>query len=153
MWPDLLQIVTKRYFRDGVPLNSTVHRRVIYTNRTFLRSNPIVLPVGELAPSTDHHLVSSVTASVTEHLEAEYPDGETFGLIATSGDELLDQLADVLSFGLNAIFSSDGDLVRRLVPTSTGGRAERSASKPAGVATPPATRQRKDAPTFGVRST
>jgi len=125
----VLQIVTKRYFRRGVPLNSTVHRRVIYTNRDFLRGDPIVLPVGELAPSTDHHSVSSVTVSVTEHLEAEYPDGETFGLVATSGDELLEQLADVLSFGFNAVFSSDGDLVRRLVPTQTGGRVEPSASQ------------------------
>src|SRR6202012_4471764 len=126
---DVLQIVTRRYFRDGVPLNSTVHRRIFYTNRNFLRGDPIVLPVGELAPSTDHQFVSSVTASVTEHLEAEYPDGETSVLVATSGDDLLGQLADVLSFGLNSIFSSDSDLVRRLVPTSTGGRAEQSASQ------------------------
>ena len=39
-------------------------------------------------------------------------------LIATSGIELIDALADVLSFSLNAVFSRDRELVGRLVPDS-----------------------------------
>lgn len=125
----MLQIVTKMYFRKGVPLHSTVHREVLYTNRGFLRAGLVDLPVGELAPSTSIGLVSTVTLSVTEHLEAEDPDGEPSVRVATSGTGLVDALADVLSFGLNAVFSRDGDLVRRLVPDSLDGSSRSSASK------------------------
>lgn len=124
----MLQIVTKMYFRGGVPLHSTVHRAVLYTNRGFLRSGVVDLPVGQLAPSTGIEPVSTVTLSVTEHLEAEEPDGRGAVLISTGGTELVDALADVLSFGLNAVFSRDGDLVRRLVPGSIDGSSHSSAS-------------------------
>jgi hypothetical protein len=117
------------YFREDVPLHSTVHREVLYTNRNFLRSDLVVLPVGEIAPSTGNEPVSTVTVSVTEHLEAEYPDGTDSILIATSGTDLIDALADVLSFGLNAVFSRDGDLVKRLVPDSLDESSRSSASK------------------------
>src|SRR4051795_12934551 len=100
------------YFRQGVPLHSTVHRKVLYTNRGFLRAGLVDLPLGELAPSTGIAPVSTVTLSVTEHLEAEHPDGKRSVLVATGGIDLVDALADVLSFGLNSVFSRDGDLVR-----------------------------------------
>jgi hypothetical protein len=126
----VLQIVTKMYFREGVPLHSTVHRNVLYTNCTFLPRGVVVhMPVGELAPSTGVLPVSTATLSVTEHLEAEDPDGKPSMLVATSGTELVDDLADVLSFGLNAAFSRDGDLVRRLVPGSLDASSRSSASK------------------------
>lgn len=125
----MLQIVTKMYFREGVPLHSTVQRAVLYTNRNFLRTDLVELPVGELAPSTTVGAVSTVTLSVTEHLEAELPDGERSTHIATSGIELIDQLADVLSFGLNSVFSRDSELVRKLVPSSLDGSRHSSASK------------------------
>lgn len=135
----VLQIVTKMYFREGVPLHSTVHREVLYTNRSFLlvdldaqaahRAGLVNLPVAELAPSTGIASVSTVTLSVTEHLEAEHPDGRRSTLVATGGRELVDALADVLSFGLNAVFSRDGDRVRRLVPDSLEGLSRSSASK------------------------
>ena len=122
----VLQIVTKMYFREGVPLHSNVQRDVLYTNRDFLRRDPVELPVGELAPSTMFRPVSPITVSVTEHLEARKLDGSDATLIATSGDELIDQLADVLSFGLNSIFSRDRDLVQRLVPGSLASRSSAS---------------------------
>lgn len=114
----MLQIVTKMYFREDVPLYSTLHRAVLYSNCHFLREDVIDLPVGELAPSTEHAPVSMVTLSVTEHLEAEYPDGEKSHHVATGGTDLIDDIADVLSFGLNAIFTRNRDLAKRLVPTS-----------------------------------
>jgi hypothetical protein len=118
----MLQIVTGMYFRPGVRLNSTVHRAVLYTNRGFLHSDEIKLPVGKLLPSTGFPRVSTVTISVTEHLEAVLPDGRDDILIATSGTELIDDLTDVLSFALNAVFSRDHDLVHRLVPASPADR-------------------------------
>jgi len=124
----VLQIVTKMYFREGVPLHSTVHREVLYTNRRFLRGDVVDLPVGELAPSTSIQPVSTVTVSVTEHLEAEHLDGEPSVLVATDGTVLIDALADVLSFGLNAIFSRDSTLFKTLVPDSLDGSRRTSAS-------------------------
>ena len=124
----MLQIVTGMYFRTGVRLNSTVHRAVVYTNRGFLPSEEIELPVGKLLPSTGFPPVSTVTLSVTEHLEAVFPDGRDDILIASSGTELIDDLADVLSFVLNAVFSRDHDLVHRLVPASSAERGRSSAA-------------------------
>ena len=124
----MLQIVTGMYFRPGVRLNSTMHRAVLYTNRGFIRSEEIELPVGNLLPSTGFPRVSTVTVSVTERLEAVRPDGTDDILIASSGKELIDDLADVLSFALNAVFSSDHDLVHRLVPASAADRRRSSAS-------------------------
>ena len=66
----MLQIVTGMYFRTGVRLNSTVHRAVLYTNRGFLPSGEIELPVGKLLPSTGFPSVTTVTVSITERLEA-----------------------------------------------------------------------------------
>jgi len=121
----MLQIVTKMYFRDGVELYSTLHREVLYTNCTFLREDSVTLPVGELAPSTGTGAISTATISVTEHLEAELPDGTRSIQVATGGTELIDDIADVLSIGLNAIFSPNVDLVRRLVPDTIGRPAGR----------------------------
>jgi len=112
----MLQIVTKMYFRDGVPLNDTVHRDILYTNCSFLRSEVIELPVGTLTPSTPASPVSTVTVSITEHVEALELDGTRAIRISTGGLELVDDLGVVLSYGLNAIFSRNRDLVQRLVP-------------------------------------
>ncbi len=121
----MLQIVTKMYFREGVPLHSTVQRDILFTNRDFLRSATVELRIAELAPSTTSSAVSSVAVAVTEFLEAENEDGTPSILVATSGEELIDDLAAVLSFGLNAVFSRDTDLVRRLVLKSLAGPGRR----------------------------
>jgi hypothetical protein len=86
----VLQIVTKMYFREGVPLYSTVHREVLYTNRSCLRTDIVELPIGELAPSTGVRPVSAMTLSVTEHLEAEHIDGQPSVLVGTAGTDLVD---------------------------------------------------------------
>jgi hypothetical protein len=122
----MLQIVTGMYFRTGVRLNCTVHRGVLYTNRGFLRREEIELPVGKLLPSSGFRTVSTVTVSVTEQLEAVLPDGTDDFRIASGGTELIDDLADVLSFALNAVFSCDHDLVHRLVPDSLARRGRSS---------------------------
>jgi hypothetical protein len=56
------------------------------------------------------------------------PDGRDDILIATSGTELIDDLADVLSFALNAVFSRDHDLVHRLVPAASSADRRRSST-------------------------
>jgi hypothetical protein len=123
----MLQIVTKKFFRDGVPLHTRPQRRVLYTNRLFLHPDVIALPVGELAPSNDHDAPAAVTATVIEHLEAQELDGSDAMLISTGGEELVDQLADVLSFALDAVFTRDRSRAARLVPPRAG--EETSTSK------------------------
>lgn len=123
----MLQIVTKKFFRDGVPLHSTPQRRVLYTNRLFLHADVIALPVGELAPSNGHDAPAAVTSTVIEHLEAQELDGSGALLISTGGEELVDQLADVLSLTLDAVFTRDRSRAARLVPPRAG--EETSASK------------------------
>ncbi len=116
----MLQIVTKKFFRDGVPLHSRPQRRVLYTNRLFLHADVIALPVGELAPSNDHDAPAAVTTTVMGHLEAQELDGSEALLISTGGEELVDQLADVLSFALDAVFTRDRSRAARLVPPRAG---------------------------------
>lgn len=112
----MLQVVTKKYFREGVPLHTTEHRRVLYTNRHVVTGKAVDLPVGSL--QTSESLSASpfaFTATVVEHLEAKEPDGSDAVLVATSGEELIDDLAAVVSFRTNSLFSRDLDLVRRLI--------------------------------------
>lgn len=125
----MLQIVTKMYFREEVPLYSTDQREVLWTNRNFLRADTVDLPVGQLAPSTAVNPVSALTITITEHLEAELPDGERSHHVATGGTELIDDLADVLSFGLNSVFNRDRDLVEKLVPTTLDSPRRAAAAK------------------------
>ena len=114
----MLQIVTKMYFRDGVPLYTTTHRETLHTNCSFFANGrrPVDLPVGRLLGSTNFESRSTVLLEVVEHLEALNLDGTKSNHIATGGTELVDDLAAVLSFGLDAIFSRHHDQVQRLVP-------------------------------------
>jgi hypothetical protein len=126
----LLQIVTGLYFRECVKLNSTTHRQVYYTNCSFPPFDGVVFPVGRILPSTTLSAVSAVMIEAVEHREALAADGTDDFVIASGGTELLDDVAAVLSFAMNSIFSRDHDLVRRLVPESSGGSARPSAKRP-----------------------
>lgn len=114
----MLQVVTKMYFRDGVPLHTTTHRETLHTNCSFFAEHrePIGLPVGRLLGSTNFESRSTVMVEVVEHLEALNLDGTESMHVATGGTELVDDLAAVLSFALDAIFSRHHDQVQRLVP-------------------------------------
>jgi hypothetical protein len=117
----MLQVVTKKYFGEGVPLHTTEHRRVLYSNRHVVTEEAIDLPVGSLqAAASLSASPFAFTATAVEHLEAKEADGSDAVLIATSGDELIDDLAAVLSFRTNSLFSRDIDLVRRLLSPPNG---------------------------------
>jgi hypothetical protein len=112
----VLQVITKKYFREGVPLRTTEHRRVLYTNRHVVTGAAIDLPVGSLQASAAWSASPfAFTATVVEHLEAKEPDGSDAILVATSGEELIDDLAALLSFRTNSLFTRDVDLARRLI--------------------------------------
>jgi hypothetical protein len=123
----VLQIVTGKFFRD-VELRETTHRSVLFTNVKVLSRTEIVLPMAKLRPSTEIVPVTTMAVELTERLEAVMPDGRDEILISTGGEELLNDLASVLSFASNAIFSADVDLVRRLVTGSNVGPDRRTPS-------------------------
>jgi hypothetical protein len=84
--------------------------------------------MARLRPSTAIVPVTTMAVDLIERLEAVMPDGRDEFLISTGGEELLNDLASVLSFASNAIFSADVDLVRRLVTGSIIGPDRRSPS-------------------------
>jgi hypothetical protein len=133
----LLQISTGKYFRD-VRLHVTTHQRVLFTNANFLNRSSVELPLGQLFPSDEIGAsVSTVAVQMTERLEAVRPDGSDEFLVSTGGNEMLDDLAYVLSFALNTTFSRDHDLVRRLVPNSMETRDRSSPTQILGDLRPP----------------
>lgn len=124
----MLQIAAGRFFRPGVPINEHTHRRTVYSNAWFLEPGPQQLPVGGILGSTDLGAVSTAMLEAVDRLEAERPDGTDDFMIATGGDNLIDDIAYVLTFVLNRTFSRNHDLVLRLVAGKGGARTRRDAA-------------------------
>jgi hypothetical protein len=115
----MLQIASGMYFRPGVPLHETLHRFTVYTNGLRIDSAPVEAPIASLRFSTGIIApFAPVTVEVWDRLEAERPDGEPEFMVATSGEDLVADVATVLAFALNTTWSTDRDLVRRLVPNT-----------------------------------
>lgn len=120
----MLQIVQGRYFRD-VPLTSKLHRGIYYTNLLFLREDKIDFVFGSILPSTNFNGLRSLTIEAKEQLEAVTLTGEREILVATSGDQLLDEIAAVIAFCLNVTCVRDYDMARRQIAASAGSNATR----------------------------
>jgi hypothetical protein len=112
----MLQISAGRFFRPGAELNEYVHRRAFYTNAWFLEPQSIQLPVGTITASTERGDVSTVMVEVVDRLEKQRWDGTDDFHVATGGDELVNDVAYVMTFALNRTFTRNHDQVRRLVP-------------------------------------
>ncbi|MGV2822341.1 hypothetical protein ABZX73_15845, partial [Brevibacterium casei] len=123
----MLQIAAGRFFRPGVPLHETEHRHTVYTNALFSGDSPITLPVGEVIASTQLGSVSTAMLSVVDRHEKLRPDGTNSILVATSGMDLIDDLAYVMTFALNRTVSRHHNQTMRLV-TGHGAPQERSAN-------------------------
>ncbi|HEY5179847.1 MAG TPA: hypothetical protein VIJ07_08760 [Dermatophilaceae bacterium] len=125
----MLQISAGRFFRPEVDINEHTHRRTIYSNGWWLDPVPVDLRVGKMTVSTEIADVSTATLEAVDRLEAKSWNGTDEFLIATGGDELIDDLAYVMSFILNRTFSRDHDQVHRLVgPVGRSGRRHGAAS-------------------------
>jgi hypothetical protein len=125
----MLQISAGRYFRPDVPIGEHVHRRTIYSNAWLADSGPVKLPVGTITGGTEMDEVSTAMVEAVDRLERQAMDGTDEFLVATGGEELIDDIAYVLTFALNRTFSRDADQVRRLVPhEGTGGRRRAGAA-------------------------
>ena len=77
---------------------------------------PVHLPVGNIIGSTDINDVSTATFEAIDRLEAQRWDGTDEFMVATGGNELIDDIAYVMTFILNRTFSRNHDQVHRLVP-------------------------------------
>lgn len=111
----MLQIVQGMYFRD-VPLTDTLHRGILYTNlRAFGDRQAHSLLFGRLLPSTTFHGVGSLTIEAREQLETLTESGRQDALVATSGDQLIDEIAAVMAFCLNVVCVRDHETARRLI--------------------------------------
>lgn len=112
----MLPISAGRFFRPGVEINERLQRRAVYTNVWFLDPTPVDLPLGTIIGSTERADVSTVMLEAVDRLEAQRWDGTDEFVVATGGDELIDDIAYVTTFILNRTFSRNHDLVHRLVP-------------------------------------
>jgi len=125
----MLQISARRFFRPDVDLNEHRHRRTIYTNTWFPDPTPVDLPVGTIIGSTELADVSTAMLEAVDRLEAQSWVGTDEFLVATGGDELIDDIAYVMTFVLNRTFSRSHHLVHRLVPAEgLPGRRHNAAS-------------------------
>lgn len=114
----MLQIASGMYFRPGVERYETLHRATVYSNCFRIGEAPVVLPFATLRFSTGFAPFAPATVEVWDRLEAERPDGVPEFLKATSGQDLVNDVAAVLAFALNTTWSTDRDRVRRLVPAA-----------------------------------
>lgn len=76
---------------------------------------PVDLSLGTVIGSTERASVSTAMFEATDRLEAQRWDGTDEFLVATGGDELIDDIAYVATFVLNRTFCRKHDLVHRLV--------------------------------------
>lgn len=114
----MLQIASGMYF-STTDLHETVHRRTFYTNVMRLRADDICLPIGTLRFSSGVSPVRSIMIEATDRLEKVDANGNDSAHIATGGDELLEDVADVVAFGLDALVVPDLDQARRIITRPT----------------------------------
>src|SRR3954464_8042110 len=112
------------YFRQ-VPLTDTLHRGIYCTNLWASRDQRLSFLFGRLLPSTTFHGPRTLTVEAKEQLETLTLSGQPEMLAATSGDQLLDEIAAVIAFCLNATCVRDHDMARRLITTHNGNEANR----------------------------
>jgi hypothetical protein len=120
----MLQVISGMYFRAGVPLYETRHRRVLFTNANFLNADRIDLPFGYLTPGTNIRSPHSLMVHFTEKVEAVNEAGADEFMMSTGGDAILEDIAVVLSFALNACFTTSPQVAHRLIQEPSGSAHE-----------------------------
>lgn len=113
----MLQIITEKFYPPGERYE-TLHRAIFYTNYREMRGKTLETPIGVLLPSTGLQSVASFTCEIVEK-QPKHPDGKDRPgiLVSTSGHDLLNDYAAVISFVLDITCSPDENLVRRLLAT------------------------------------
>ena len=117
----VLQISTGIYFSSS-DLYETLHRRVRYSNAIRVRADDIPLPIGVLRFTNGRGDLQPLVLEAIDRLEKLNSDGTESGHLATGGDELIDDLADLVAFGLDVVILQDQDLAARVI---AGGAPDR----------------------------
>lgn len=108
------------YFRD-VPIRENLQRRTLYTNANFEPSERVDLDIGHLVPDTDSWAaVRTVTAHFIERLETKQEDGSDEFLVSTGAHAIAEDLATVLSFSLDATFTTNHQDAIKLIQQPSG---------------------------------
>lgn len=115
----MLQIATGMYFSSVEPYE-TVHRRVVYSNGLRTRADDVELPIGILRFSTGHEGFNPLVIEAVDRLEAVNPDGSESWHLATGGDELIEDVAYVVSFALNVVVTSSVETAGRVIGSLHG---------------------------------
>ena len=115
----VLQIASGMYFAT-TELYETTHRRVLYSNGVHSRADDIPLPIATLRFTSRQGDLAPLCIEVVDRLEKRNPDGTESIWVATGGDELVEDAADVISFALNLVLTPDVDLARRLIHPARG---------------------------------
>lgn len=116
----MLQIATGMYFA-GAECWETRQRAVFYTNAQRARADDLDVVIGTLEFESGFSEVQAVAVSAVDRLPKKNPDGSDSIQVATSGDELLDDVADVAAFVWNVIVTRDVDVARRVIGTTLPG--------------------------------
>ncbi len=110
----MLQIATGMYFSTD-DLYETRHRRALYSNGLRLQADDVALPFATLSFSSAHTSLSPLFIEVIDRLEKVNVDGSNSFLVATGGDELVQDAADLIAFALNLVVTPDVNLAQCLL--------------------------------------
>lgn len=121
----MLQISSGMYF-DSAELYETVHSRVVHSNGVRGRTEAVELPIGTLRFTSGYGEVQPLIIEAVDRLEKVNSDGSPSMHIATGGSELIDDVADVVAFGLDIVMLADSDLAQRMVSAEARGGRRRA---------------------------
>ncbi|MFF1830687.1 hypothetical protein [Paenarthrobacter sp. NPDC058040] len=110
----MLQIASGIYFSSN-DLYETLHRCVAYSNGLRILGDDVELPIGTLRFSTGQERYKPLVIEATDRLEAYNPDGTEAWHVATGGDELIEDVAYVVSFAWNVVVTKSRETADRLV--------------------------------------
>ena len=110
----MLQVITGKFFTQD-QVYKTIHRGTLYTNYESSEAVKIETICGNLFPSSAWNGLRTINAEITESQEAIDPDGSRGLLIAVGSDDLMNDMAAVISFVWNITCTPDPDLTRKLV--------------------------------------
>lgn len=117
----MLQIASGMYFTT-TDLHETLHRRAFYSNGIRMNADDIDLPIGTLRFANGRRDVQPLMIEAVDRLPKVNPDGSKAFHVATGGDELIDDVAYVVAFGLDVVMLPDPALAERVVEgTPVGG--------------------------------
>jgi hypothetical protein len=121
----MFQIFSGKFFRSPRTYD-TVHSGIYYTNYRLPEEASIETQIGRLRQSAGVMGIGTLAYELTEKIE--WQETQSGVMTSTGGYELKEEFADVISFALNIICTTDQDLCRWLILPKAGAFDALSAS-------------------------